>query len=71
MSENKTQGNPAIQVRLHPQVMGKVEEKAKAAGYITPAGKANLADYVRSLIMRDLNTAAIIIDGQNENYNVK
>lgn len=71
MDENKKQGNPAIQVRLHPGVVSKVEKKAREAGYIMPSGKANLAGYVANLIMKDLNSGAVIIDGQNENYEVK
>lgn len=63
--------NPMIQVRLHPDVMKRVEERAKTLGYITPSDKANMADYVRSLIMRDINSGVIIIDGHEEEYKVK
>lgn len=63
--------NPMIQVRLHPDITEKVEDRARLLGYIMPSGKANLANYVRSLILRDLNSGAIIIDGQNEEYKVK
>ena len=71
MSDIKKQGNPAIQVRLHEEIMKKVEKKARDAGYITPAGKSNLAGYVASLIMKDLSTSAINIDGENKEYDVK
>jgi ribosomal protein S25 len=71
MLEIKKQGNRAIQVRLHEDILKKVDKKARDAGYITPAGKANIAGYVASLIMKDLNTMAIIIDGKNNSYDVK
>lgn len=60
-----------VRIRLHPDVMKKVEARAKELGYIKPSGDANLADYGRSLILKDLNSSVIIIDGQNAEYKVK
>jgi hypothetical protein len=64
-------GNPMIQVRLHPEIIKKVEQRARALGFITPSDKANLADYVRSLIMRDVNSNNEHLIDEPENYSVK
>ena len=69
--QEKRKGNPMIQVRLHPDVIKKVEQRSRAMGFITPSGKSNLAGYVCSLIMRDINGASEIIDGELEKYDIK
>lgn len=60
-----------VRVRLHPDVMKKVENRAKDLGFIKPSGEANVAAYARNLILRDLETSAIILDGQSAEYKVK
>lgn len=66
-----TKGNPTIQVRLHPDVIAKASKRAIELGYITSTDQANLAEYVRNLILRDINSHGIIIDGENANYSVE
>lgn len=60
-----------VRIRLHPDIMKRVEARAKTLGYIKANGDANLADYGRSLILQDLNSNAIIIDGHIKEYKVK
>lgn len=64
-------GNPMIQVRLHPDIIKKVEKRARALGFITPSDKSNLAGYVHSLILRDISSSTEIIDGKTEEYKIK
>ena len=64
-------GNPMIQVRLHPDIIKKVEKRARALGFITPSDKPNMAEYVRSLIMRDINNDREILDCEESNYSVE
>lgn len=66
-----TKGNPTIQIRLHPDVIAKVEKRASAMGFIKPAGEPNLSEYVRSLIMRDINSSTEILIDEPEKYSVK
>jgi hypothetical protein len=67
-----SKGNPMLPpVRMHQTIIDKVEKRAAELGYISPSGKANISEYIRSLIMKDLNSQAIIIDGENANYEVK
>lgn len=64
-------GNPVIQVRLHQDIKNRLEKRSRELGFITPAGKANLSGYVHSLIMRDINSGTVILDGQSEEYKIR
>ena len=66
-----TKGNPTVQIRLHPDVIKKCEQRAKDLGHIMPDGAGNVAGYIRSLVMRDINSGTEIIDGENAPYSVK
>lgn len=66
-----TKGNPTVQVRLHPDVIKKCETRAAALGYIKPTGEPNVSEYIRALVMRDVNSGTEIIDGENAPYHVK
>jgi hypothetical protein len=67
-----SKGNPMLPpVRVHPSMLEKVEKRALSLGYITPAGKANISEYIRSLITKDLDSHLLIIDGNESNYDVK
>ena len=66
----KEKENPTIQVRLHIDVIKKVEQRALALGYIKPSGDANISDYVRNLIIRDISNSHEILDGDNTHYDV-
>jgi hypothetical protein len=67
-----SKGNPMLPpVRVHASIIEKVEKRAKYLGYISPSGDANISEYIRSLIMKDLNSNAINIDGEDTGYEVK
>ena len=56
---------------MHPDAIKKCEARAKALGYIKPTGEANVSEYIRSLVMRDINSQTEIIDGENARYDIK
>ena len=64
-------GNPTIQIRLHPDVIKKAEQRAKDLGFLKSSGEGNVSDYVRNLILLDINSKSIIIDGESPRYDVK
>jgi len=60
-----------IQVRLNEDSHKKAENRARDLGYIKPSGEVNMSEYVRHLILKDLNKSFEVIDGQSAEYKVK
>lgn len=60
-----------IQPRFAPEVMERIEKRARELGFITPSGNVNLSAYAKHCIMMDINRQSEFLDGETGKYNVK